>query len=67
MNQTNLGNLAIARGYHNGSANTQAPKQNWRTVMINGVPHWQPPPWHPDRRPQRNYIHHPELFTTPPE
>jgi hypothetical protein len=57
---TDLDNLAIACGYHNN----QAPKQGWRTVMINGIPHWQPPPWHPAQRPLRNQLHHPELLTT---
>ena len=55
---TNLDNLAIACGYHN----TEAPKMGWRTIMIQGVPHWQPPPWHPTQQPQRNYLHHPELL-----
>ena len=45
-----------------GSANTEAPKQGWRTVMIDGIPHWQPPDWHPNKQPQRNYLHHPELL-----
>jgi hypothetical protein len=31
-------------------------------VMIDGVPHWQPPSWHPVQRPLRNYLHHPELY-----
>jgi Domain of unknown function (DUF222) len=57
---TNLDTMAIACGYHN----TEAPKQNWRTIMIDGIPHWQPPPWHPSQQPQRNYLHHPELLTT---
>jgi len=58
--ETNLDNLAIACGYHNKFA----PEQGWRTVMLDGVPHWQPPAWHPDQRPQRNYLHHPELLIT---
>src|SRR3954447_16056791 len=58
---TNLDSMAIACGYHN----TEAPKQNWRTVMIDGIPHWQPPPWHPSKQPLRNYLHHPELLTQP--
>jgi hypothetical protein len=57
--RTDLDNLAIACGYHNNFA----PKQGWRTVMIDGVPHWQPPSWHPTREPQRNYLHHPELLS----
>jgi hypothetical protein len=56
--RTDLNNLAIACGYHN----TEAPKMGWRTVMIDGVPHWQPPTWHPTQQPQRNYLHHPELL-----
>jgi hypothetical protein len=56
--RTDLDNLAIACGYHNN----EAPEQGWRTVMIQGVPHWQPPPWHPVQQPQRNYLHHPELL-----
>jgi len=57
--ETNLDNLAIACGYHNN----EGPARGWRTVMIDGVPHWQPPPWHPMQQPQRNYLHHPELLT----
>ncbi len=57
--RTDLKDLAIACGYHNNEAS----KQGWRTVMIDGIPHWQPPPWHPDQQPQRNYLHHPELLT----
>ena len=55
---TNLHTMAIACGYHN----TEAPKSGWRTVMINGTPHWQPPPWHPEQQPLRNHLHHPELL-----
>ena len=58
--RTDLDNLAIACGYHN----TEAPKRGWQTMLIDGVPHWQPPAWHPDQRPQRNYLHHPELLTS---
>jgi len=60
---TDLNNLAVTCGYHN----TEGPKQGWRTVMLDGVPHWQPPPWHPNKKPLRNYLHHPELLRTPPE
>ncbi|MFL6163934.1 MAG: DUF222 domain-containing protein [Jatrophihabitantaceae bacterium] len=55
---TNLDSMAIACGYHNNLA----PAQGWRTVMLNGIPHWQPPAWHPIKRPQRNHLHHPELL-----
>ncbi|MFL6163146.1 MAG: DUF222 domain-containing protein [Jatrophihabitantaceae bacterium] len=54
---TDLNSMAIACGYHNN----EAPKSGWRTVMLNGVPHWQPPPWHPIQQPQRNHLHHPEF------
>ncbi|MFL6160702.1 MAG: DUF222 domain-containing protein, partial [Jatrophihabitantaceae bacterium] len=56
---TDLNSMAIACGYHNNLA----PAQGWQTVMINGVPHWQPPDWHPIQRPLRNHLHHPELLT----
>ena len=58
---TNLDTMAIACGYHN----TEGPKSGWRTIMINGIPHWQPPPWHPSQQPLRNYLHHPELLRPP--
>ena len=65
--RTDLDNLAIACGYHN----TEAPKQGWQTVIIDGIPHWQPPHWHPNQQPHRNYQHHPELLvkgaSPPPE
>ncbi len=56
--RTDLDNLTITCGYHN----TEAPKQGWQTLLLDGVPHWQPPPWHPLQQPQRNYLHHPELL-----
>jgi hypothetical protein len=58
--RTDLKDLAIACGYHNN----EAPKQGWKTLMLNGIPHWQPPPWHPNPEPLRNYLHHPELLTS---
>src|SRR3954454_15645205 len=58
--ETNLETMAIACGYHN----TEGPKQGWQTVMINHIPHWQPPPWHPTQEPLRNHLHHPELLTS---
>ncbi|MFL6162842.1 MAG: DUF222 domain-containing protein [Jatrophihabitantaceae bacterium] len=59
---TNLDSMAIACGYHNNLA----PAQGWRTVMLNGIPHWQPPPWHPIKRPLRNHLHHPEAALPKP-
>jgi hypothetical protein len=59
--------MAMACGYHNN----EAPRQGWKTLMINGIPHWQPPPWRdPDQVPIRNYVHHPGLVAhqlAPPE
>jgi len=60
--RTDLNNLAVTCGYHNN----QGPKMGWQTVMIDGIPHWQPPPWHPNKKPLRNYLHHPELLRPPP-
>jgi Domain of unknown function (DUF222) len=54
---TNLDTMTITCDHHNN----QAPKMGWHTLMINGIPHWQPPPWHPTQRPLRNHLHHPEL------
>jgi hypothetical protein len=59
---TNLQTMAIACGYHNN----EAPKQGWQTIMIDGIPHWQPPPWHPSQQPQRNHLHHAELLPKRP-
>ena len=57
--QTNVSTMAIACGYHNN----EAPRQGWKTLMINGIPHWQPPSWRdPERKPLRNFMHHPELL-----
>lgn len=57
--RTDLDSLAIACGYHNN----EAPRQGWQTVMIDGVPHWRPPGWlDAERKPVRNYLHHPELL-----
>ncbi|HTZ42368.1 MAG TPA: DUF222 domain-containing protein [Jatrophihabitans sp.] len=54
---TDLDNLAVTCGYHN----SEAPRQGWSTVFIDGRPHWQPPVWRdPDQRPRRNWLHHPE-------
>jgi hypothetical protein len=53
---TNLDTMTITCGYHN----TQAPKMRWHTIMINGIPHWQP-----HQQPLPNYLHHPELLRPP--
>jgi hypothetical protein len=51
---TDTDKLALACGYHNN----EAPRQDWYAVMIDGVPHWIPPPHiDPQRKPQRNRVH----------
>ena len=59
LGETNPDNLTLACGYHNN----EGPRQGWKAIMINGIPHWTPPPWQgPDQKPRRNYLHHPELL-----
>jgi hypothetical protein len=60
--KTNIDTLALACGHDNGrslgSANNERIRQGWYAIMLDGVPHWVPPP-HIDRerRPQRNRVH----------
>jgi hypothetical protein len=51
---TDTDKLALACGYHNN----EAIRQDWYAIMLQGVPHWVPPP-HIDRerKPQRNRVH----------
>jgi hypothetical protein len=37
---TDTDKLALACGYHNN----EAPRQDWYAIMLDGVPHWVPPP-----------------------
>jgi hypothetical protein len=37
---TDTDKLALACGYHN----TEAPRQDWYAIMLDGIPHWVPPP-----------------------
>jgi len=51
---TDLNNLAITCGYHNG----QAPKQGWKAHLHNNTVYWTPPPHiDPEQRPRHNPIH----------
>jgi hypothetical protein len=51
---TDTDKLALACGYHN----TEAILQGWYAIMLDGVPHWVPPPHiDPQRKPQRNRVH----------
>jgi len=51
---TDTDKLALACGYHNN----EAPRQDWYAIMLDGVPHWVPPPHiDPQRKPQRNKVH----------
>jgi hypothetical protein len=60
---TNVSTMAVACGYHNN----EAPRQGWKTLMIKGIPHWKPPSWRDsERRPLRNFMHHPELLKLTP-
>jgi hypothetical protein len=60
---TDVDSMTITCGYHN----CEAPRQGWMTVMVDGVPHWKPPPWRdPLQIPLRNYLHHPELAGSDP-
>jgi hypothetical protein len=41
-----------------GSANNERIRQGWYAIMLDGVPHWVPPPHiDPQRKPQRNRVH----------
>ncbi|MGI8665386.1 MAG: DUF222 domain-containing protein [Jatrophihabitans sp.] len=54
---TDITTMVIACGYHNN----EAPRQGWKTLMINGVAHWRPPRWRdPEQRPLRNLMHLPQ-------
>jgi len=51
---TDLNNLAITCGYHNG----QAPKQGWKAHLHNNTVYWTPPKHiDPEQRPRHNPIH----------
>jgi hypothetical protein len=52
--KTNIDTLALACGHDNN----ERIRQGWYAIMLDGVPHWVPPP-HIDRerRPQRNRVH----------
>jgi len=51
---TDLENLTITCGYHNG----EAPKQGWKAHLHNNLVYWTPPRHiDPDQRPRHNPIH----------
>ncbi|MDQ1718454.1 MAG: hypothetical protein QOE89_2407, partial [Pseudonocardiales bacterium] len=51
---TDTDQLALACGYHNNDAILQ----DWHAIMLDGIPHWVPPPHiDPHRKPQRNRVH----------
>jgi hypothetical protein len=51
---TDTDKLVIACPYHNN----EAPRQDWYAIMLDGIPHWVPPPHiDPERKPQRNHVH----------
>jgi hypothetical protein len=53
---TSIDNGALLCGPHH----REHTRMGWTGSMINGVPHWTPPPWiDPHRVPRRNHTHHP--------
>jgi hypothetical protein len=56
--ETSIDNTALVCGYHH----TLVHQGEWTTRMIDGVPHFVPPPWiDPYQHPQRNTLHHSTL------
>ncbi|TDV52016.1 HNH endonuclease signature motif containing protein [Actinophytocola oryzae] len=52
---TSIDNTALLCGYHH----TLVHQGGWTARMIDGIPHFIPPPWiDPAREPQRNTLHH---------
>jgi hypothetical protein len=52
--RTDIDKLALACGYHNNDGILQG----WYAIMLDGVPHWVPPPHvDPERKPRRNRVH----------
>ena len=53
---TSVDNGALVCGYNH----REHERQGWRSVMIDGRPHWIPPAWiDPAQRPLRNHLHAP--------
>ena len=53
--ETSIASMALVCGYHHRSFT----QNGWRSVMINGIPHWIPPAHiDPDQQPRRNNRHH---------
>src|SRR6266567_7231598 len=51
---TDTDKLAPACDHHHN----EAPRQDWYAIMLDGIPHWVPPPHiDPHRKPQRNKVH----------
>lgn len=52
---TSIDNTALLCGYHH----TLVHQGDWTARMIDGIPHFIPPPWiDPTQTPQRNTLHH---------
>ncbi|GAB3459761.1 HNH endonuclease signature motif containing protein [Actinophytocola sediminis] len=57
--RTAIDNTALVCGYHH----TLLHRGEWTARMIDGVPHFIPPPWiDPRQHPQRNTMHHTTLL-----
>jgi hypothetical protein len=55
---TSIDNTALLCGYHH----TLVHQGEWTACMIDGAPHFVPPPWiDPARTPQRNTLHHADI------
>lgn len=55
---TSLDNTALLCGYHH----TLVHQGEWAIHMIDGIPHFIPPPWiDPAQKPERNTLHHSNL------
>ncbi|QEM47760.1 HNH endonuclease signature motif containing protein [Mycolicibacterium grossiae] len=60
---TNVDDLALACG----PDNRMVAPHRWTTTMINGQPHWTPPPALDTGQPRTNTYHHPEHLLRPPD
>ncbi len=54
--RTSVDDGTLLCGFHH----REHPKLGWTCHMIDGTPHWTPPPWlDPDQTPRRNRVHEP--------
>jgi hypothetical protein len=54
--RTSVDDGTLLCGYHH----REHPTRGWTCHMINGIPHWTPPPWlDPTQTPRPNHVHEP--------